>query len=103
MRSALKTVSKLVAPVGVALLAMGGAAWADGPLDGRGLAPYRFNPAPPDLSPAEEALGQAYRTQLQGKLTVLERQQLRSSPLGKEQLRGARRELDRVERLLNDR
>lgn len=86
----------------VTMLAWSGAS-ATEPLDGRGLAPYRFNPPPNELSPSQEGVAEAYRSRLRSGLSPLERQQLDDTPRGREVLRDRRRELNRMEQLLNNR
>lgn len=87
----------------VAALAWAGGAPATEPLDGGGLAPYRFNPPPNELSSSQEGVAEAYRSRLRSGLSPLERQQLHDTPRGREVLRDRRRELNRMERLLNGR
>ncbi|WP_119459912.1 hypothetical protein [Rhodospirillaceae bacterium SYSU D60014] len=84
-------------------LACAGSALADTADFRNGLAPYRFNPPPETLSPAEEGAAQAYQSRLESRLNRLERQQFGADALEREQLRDTRRELGRVERLLNQR
>ena len=69
------------------------------------LAPYRFNPAPQNLSPIEQQRAQSYRSQLQGQLNSLERQrsQDRLSPHDQQLLMDTRGELDRMDRVLEPR
>ena len=71
--------------------------------DRGGLAPYRFNPPPQTLSPAEEGIAEAYRSRLREQRMELERREFDASPLEREQLRDTTRELGRMERLLNQR
>lgn len=85
-----------------ATLAWSGGASATEPLDGRGLAPYRFNPPPDELSPSQEGVAEAYRSRLRSGLSPLERQRLHDTPRGREVLRDRRGELNRMERLLDN-
>ena len=82
----------------VAVLALSAAARAEDPDI---LAPYRFNPAPKEMTPLDKQRALDYRQQVQTQLKDLERKEARGrlSPLARRDLLDTRSEAERMDRV----
>jgi hypothetical protein len=97
-----KALAWLTAGVLAALLAGASGAHADNPALQRPsvVSPYRFAPPDTPVSPLEQQKAQQYRFQLQKQIFDYDRSGTPLSPLQDEQLRGTRRDLDRMNQIL---
>jgi len=74
-----------------------------GPEVGNVITPYRFNPAPKQLSPSDQQEALEYKGQLQNQERNLEQQQVQRSPnpFKRQQLIDTQRELNRMNSILH--